>query len=164
MMVKLSDDMQQIVEFQMLGFVATVCPDGTPNVSPKGSVAVWDDEHLVFADIASPGTIANLRQNPAVEINVVDALSRRGYRFKGTARIVDGGEELDRIIAFYHARGKKSPIRAGVIVAVETAAPLISPGYAQGFTEEELRERWLRHYSGADAPAANATISVTSGV
>lgn len=149
-MARLNDDMQRLVEHQRLGFVATVCPDGTPNLSPKGTVAVWDDDHLVFADICSPGTIANLRHNPAVEINVVDALGRRGYRFKGTARIVDGDDELERIIAFYRARGSTSPIRAGVIISVESAAPLLSPAYDQGATEQELRARWSRHYGLAE--------------
>jgi predicted pyridoxine 5'-phosphate oxidase superfamily flavin-nucleotide-binding protein len=68
----LTDDMKRVVTEQRLGFIATVCPDGTPNLSPKGTTAVWDDDHLIFADIRSPGTVANLRHNPAVEINVVD--------------------------------------------------------------------------------------------
>ena len=65
--------------------MATVCPDGTPNLSPKGTLTVWDDDHLVFADLASPGTMANLGREPAVEVNVVDPITRTGYRFKGRA-------------------------------------------------------------------------------
>jgi len=59
-----TDDMKRIVAQQKLAFVATVCPDGTPNLSPKGTIAVWDDTHLVLADIRSPGTVANLKVNP----------------------------------------------------------------------------------------------------
>jgi len=51
----LTEDMKRLVSEQRLGFVATVCPDGTPNLSPKGTTAVWDDDHIVFADIRSPG-------------------------------------------------------------------------------------------------------------
>jgi predicted pyridoxine 5'-phosphate oxidase superfamily flavin-nucleotide-binding protein len=54
---KLTADMKRVVVEQRLAFVATVCPDGTPNLSPKGTISVWDDDHLVFADIRSPGTI-----------------------------------------------------------------------------------------------------------
>jgi predicted pyridoxine 5'-phosphate oxidase superfamily flavin-nucleotide-binding protein len=57
--------MQRMVREQRLGFVATVTPDGRPNVSPKGTTRLWDDERLFFADIASPGTVANLRANSA---------------------------------------------------------------------------------------------------
>jgi uncharacterized protein len=62
----LTPAMKQMLDEQRLGFVATVCPDGTPNLSPKGTTTAWDDDHLVFADIHSPGTIANRRYNPHV--------------------------------------------------------------------------------------------------
>ena len=75
----LTADMKRVVGEQRLGFVATVCPDGTPNLSPKGTTAVWDDDHLVFANIRSPGTLANLRQNANVEVNVVDPFLRKGH-------------------------------------------------------------------------------------
>ena|ERR1700716_895324 len=79
----LTDDMKRIVREQRLGFIATVCPDGTPNLSPKGTTAVWDDDHLMFADIRSPQSVQNIEHNPSVEVNVVDPLVRKGYRFKG---------------------------------------------------------------------------------
>ena len=104
----LTDDMKRIVEEQRLGFVATVCPDGTPNLSPKGTTAVWDDEHLVFANIRSAGTLANLRHNPSVEVNVVDPMARRGYRFKGVASILESGPLYDKAIAFYRNRGRRA--------------------------------------------------------
>ena len=125
----LTDDMRRVVEEQKLGFVATVCPDGTPNLSPKGTTAVLDDEHLIFADICSPGTIANLRGNPAVEINVVDPLLRKGYRFKGMARILSEGPRFEALLDFYRARGSTSAKRHIVVVKVGHAAPLISPAY-----------------------------------
>lgn len=52
--------MQRVVDEQRLGYVATVCPDGTPNLSPKGTTAVWDSEHLVFAHLHSHQTVANI--------------------------------------------------------------------------------------------------------
>src|SRR5512143_2781120 len=97
----LTEDMKRVVLEQRLGFVATVCPDGTPNVSPKGTTTVWDDDHLIFADIHSPGTIANLRHNPAVEINVVDWFVRKGYRFKGTATLLTEGKLFQQIMDLY---------------------------------------------------------------
>ena len=93
--MKLSADMQRVVREQRLGFVATVTPDGRPNLSPKGTTGLWDDERLFFADIASPGTVANLRANPHVEVNVVDSILRKGFRFKGTAIVYTSGERYD---------------------------------------------------------------------
>src|SRR5207247_7329103 len=101
----LTADMKRVVEEQRLGFVATVCPDGTPNLSPKGTTAVWDDEHLVFANIRSPGTIANLHHNASVEVNVVDPFVRKGYWFKGVASVLASGALYDKALAFYKERG-----------------------------------------------------------
>ncbi len=142
----ISADMKRIVEEQRLGFVATVCPDGTPNLSPKGTTRVWDADHLVFANIRSPGTIANLRQNANVEVNVVDPFVRKGYRFKGVASVLDSGPLYDQIIAFYKERGVASGIREVVIVRVQRAQAIDSPAYDLGLTEAEVRARWDHHW------------------
>jgi hypothetical protein len=142
----LTDDMRRVIEEQQLGFVATVCPDGTPNLSPKGTTAVWDDDHLVFADICSPGTIANLRANSAVEINVVDPLTRKGYRFKGVATIFAEGPRFEELLAFYRRRGSSSAKDHVVLVRVEHAAPLISPAYDTGQSEAQVSAKWRRYW------------------
>src|SRR5215217_1392312 len=138
--------MRRVVEEQRLGYASTVCPDTTPNLSPKGATAVWDDHHLIFADIRSPGTVENLRHNPAIEINVVDPISRKGYRFKGTGMVLTEGDLFDEALAFYRRRGVANEIRAVVLVDVERALPLTSPAYDLGASEEEVRERWERHH------------------
>jgi predicted pyridoxine 5'-phosphate oxidase superfamily flavin-nucleotide-binding protein len=143
----LTDDMKRVVEEQRLGFAATVCADGTPNLSPKGTTAVWDDEHLVFVNIRSPGTIANLRRNPSIEINVVDPFARKGYRFKGTAEVIEAGPLYDQAIAFYEKRGSTVKLfREIVIVHVDRVQPIDSPAYDLGLSEDEIRGRWQRHY------------------
>jgi hypothetical protein len=110
----------------------------------------------VFADLRSPGTIANLRSNPSIEINVVDQLVRKGYRFKGTAAVYTDGDVYERGLQFYEARGTvkaRERIRGIVIVTVERALPITSPAYDIGATEEELRESNLRRLLGDDAAA-----------
>ena len=147
----LTDDMKRVVREQRLGYAATVCPDGTPNLSPKGTTTVWDDNHLVFAHISSPSTVANLRHNPAIEINVVDPIIRKGYRFKGTATVLISGPLYDEILAFYRGdfaleREIAEHIQAFVLVRVERAQPVISPAYDSGAGEEEIAARWERYW------------------
>jgi predicted pyridoxine 5'-phosphate oxidase superfamily flavin-nucleotide-binding protein len=79
----LTEDMKRVARDVGLGFHATVSEDGSPNLSPKGTTAVWDDDHLFFADIRSPQTVANIRRGSLVEVNVVDPFVHKGYRFKG---------------------------------------------------------------------------------
>jgi len=159
----LTDAMRRVVEEQRLGFAATVCPDGTPNLSPKGTTSVWDDDHLIFADIHSPRTVANLRHNPAIEINVVDPLVRKGYRFKGIGEVVAEGLRFEEALAFFRRRGVESDIHTVVLVRVTRALPLISPAYDGGATEDEVRARWQRYWEGlrgtpAAPPAGTAPV------
>ncbi len=145
-MLKISDEVKRFLEHQKLGFVATVSPDNTPNVSPKGTILAWDDEHIIFADIKSPQTISNLENNPSVEINVIDPILRKGYRFKGQGKILKDNEEFSKILKFYAEKGTKSKINAVVMVKVDTLSEVTSPLYDLGFSEEEIKERWKKHY------------------
>ena len=142
----LTDDMQRVVREQRLGFHATVCADGTPNLSPKATTDVWDDDHLYFADICSPQTIENIRLGSVVEVNVVDPFVRKGYRFKGVASVLESGPLYDKVIAFYKARGVTSAIREVVLIRVQSALPIDSPAYDLGLTEAEVRARWDLHW------------------
>lgn len=148
-MGKLTEDMQRVVREQRLAFVATVCDDGTPNVSPKGSIRVWGDNHLMFAEIRSPGTIRNLEANPAIELNIVDQTLRKGHRFKGTASIVREGPEFESMMDVYRKDIDRADerIRAIVLIAVERALSLTSPAYDWGVTEDELSAEWEQYWS-----------------
>ena len=146
-MSKLSPEIKEFLLFQKLGFVATVCPDNTPNVSPKGTIIPWKDETLIFADIRSPQTMTNLQTNPHIEINVVDPISRKGYRFKGTSIILKDGAEYSEMLQHYKEIGVQSEINAIVKVTIDTIQEVTSPLYDIGFSEEEIREKWKKHFS-----------------
>jgi hypothetical protein len=153
----LSDDMKRLIDEQRLGFFATVCADGSPNLSPKGTIAVWDDNHLAFGNIRSPRTLENLRTNPSIDINVVDPFTRQGYRFKGVASILESGPAYDRAIDFYRARGSKvSAFKEVVLIEVKEAQFIDSPAYDFGMTESEIRDRWQRHYEQLRMGVRNA--------
>ena len=139
-------EMQRVVLEQRLGFHATVRADGKPNLSPKGTTTVWDDDHLLFADIRSPETVANLRANPAIEVNVVDPISRKGWRFRGTAALHEDGETYERALALLAQRGyaaRRERVRTAVLIRVTAAAPLVSPAYDDGSPEDEVRASTL---------------------
>ena len=155
---------------QRLGYVATVCPDGTPNLSPKGTTTVWDGDHLVFADLRSPRTVANLRANPAVEINVVDPLARKGYRFKGRAQVIRDGDLYETVVRRLNAGSVEPPtpeqvrnpdvpegaywVKSIIYVTVEWAAPIAAPIYDHGYDEETVRARWVARRARQEAERA----------
>jgi predicted pyridoxine 5'-phosphate oxidase superfamily flavin-nucleotide-binding protein len=141
-MAILTEDMKRVVREQRLGFYATVCEDGSPNLSPKGTTLVWDDDHLFFADIRSPQTVANIRRGSLIEVNVVDPLVRKGYRFKGPGEIHGPGmnryaEGLERLREAGSTLVDR--VKAIVIVEVREAREVVSPAYDDGtVTEADL--------------------------
>jgi uncharacterized protein len=139
----LTEAMKTLVRKQRLGYVASISGDGLPKVSPKGSLTVWDDDHLVFADIESPNTVRNLAKNPATEVNVVDPFLRKGFRFTGNATVLHGGDQYFKVLEHYKSEGSDiRRVRSVVLIEVTAVAPLTSPVYTQGFSEDEVRRLW----------------------
>jgi predicted pyridoxine 5'-phosphate oxidase superfamily flavin-nucleotide-binding protein len=143
----LTKEIKEFVKKVKLGFVATVCPDGTPNLSPKGTTTAWDDDHLVFADIHSPETINNLLTNPAIEINIVDIFVRKGFRFKGTAQVISEGPLYNEVLNFYVSAGLNYPMKNIVFIKVERVLPIISPVYDTDVSENEIIKRWIDYWN-----------------
>lgn len=141
----ITNEMKELIDQQKLGYVATVSPDKTPNLSPKGTLSVWND-NLIFADIKSPKTMSNLEENPSIEINVVDPISRKGYRFKGISTILSSGPEFDKIISHYMDKGIKSKINKIVQIKVSSINEITSPLYDLGYSEDDIKKRWKKHY------------------
>jgi uncharacterized protein len=152
----LTGDMKRVVGEQRLGFYATVCEDGSPNLSPKGTTYVLDDDHMFFADIRSPQTVANIRRGSPVEVNVVDPFVRKGYRFRGPPVVYERGstQYLEALNLLRQAGSKLADrVKAIVVIEVREARPVISPAYDDGATEAEIitshRARFARLYGDA---------------
>ncbi len=137
----LSEEMQRLIRNYTAGMVATVDTAGRPAVSPKATFVVVDETTLAFGNIRSPGTVANVERNPAVEVCFIDVLARKAVRVTGQASIHDVAD-LDAATrqAFDAVWADYLPSFAGVVKIAVTAAELIlSPAYDRGETEETLR-------------------------
>ena len=133
-----------------LGHIATMGPEG-PNVSPKGTFQALDDKTLVFAEIRSPNTMANLARDARVEVNMVDVFSRKGARFRGEAVFHPMGS--DRAAALFpeweRLFGADLMARSSgfVVIAVASAKPLTTPAYDVGAEERALRQDYLARFT-----------------
>jgi hypothetical protein len=116
-MTKLTDKARKAIGVIHPALVATASKTGRPNVSAKGSLRVLDDEHVVFADIASPRTVANIKENPQVAIICLDAAARKGCRLWGPAEVITAGELFDTIANEWATRNMT--VKHVVKVAVE---------------------------------------------
>jgi uncharacterized protein len=143
--------MRRVVAEQRLGFYATVCEDGSPNLSPKGSTYVLDDAHLFFADIRSPQTVANVERGSLVELNVVDPFTRKGYRFKGPATVHEPSSAVyEQGVEQMRAAGSTlvTRVKAIVVIDVREARPVVSPAYDDGaVTEADVVDLWKERFA-----------------
>ena len=142
----ITQKIKDFLNLQKLGYVATVSSDGKPNISPKGTIIGWTSDLLAFADIRSPDTMDNLQSNPHVEINVIDPLLRKGYLFKGKARIIKNHFLYEEILNYYREKGVKSPINSIVLVDVYSISEVTSPLYDMGASEQEIKSKWKKHF------------------
>jgi len=105
-MGKLSEEAKRLIGEIHPALVATASKGGKPNVSAKGSLRVLDDEHVIFTDVNSPRTVANLKENPRVSVICLDE-NRRSCRLWGTAEVLNSGSLFDEAVQAMAARNMK---------------------------------------------------------
>jgi uncharacterized protein len=111
--------------------VGTLGPDG-PNISPKGSLIVFDDQHLAYWERSKRKALENLGHDPRVVVVYSNMKAAREgkiqspcLRFYGTAKVHSEGPIKDAIFAKLLEREQKhdgADTGVGVLIKVERAA------------------------------------------
>ena len=150
--MSITSEMRRIAENHPLGLVGTVNSDGTPNVSPKGTSMVLDENTILFGEIRSPATLRNIGERPAMEINFVDVLTRRCFRAKGIAEAIPRGTDaFERLYPHFERWGDLAPRMRHIIrLRVSRASIVTSPAYDIGETAESLKARYKTHFAALD--------------
>jgi predicted pyridoxine 5'-phosphate oxidase superfamily flavin-nucleotide-binding protein len=125
-MPKLTQEMMDLVAQQQC-FVATVSPEGLPNVAPKRSTRVLDDEHLTYCEITARRTWRNVQAGSKVAIAAVNRESMTGFRFVGTPEIITSGPAFDMAAKAILLLGIRAPLTALIRVTVEQIVVLGGP-------------------------------------
>ena len=118
-MVKMPPELLKMIKEKHVAAIATVGPDGVPNVSPKGFTYI-DEETLAYVDIYSARTLDNIRANPKVAVAIWDNKTVSGFQVKGTARVHEPGDPVyedivARYIRAHHPDGRDVPERMWVV-------------------------------------------------
>jgi hypothetical protein len=119
--------MRRLVADHGVAHVVTRDEGGTRQSSPRASLMPWDGDRLAFVESGSSRTLANLRRAPGLDIEVVDPLRGRGYRFSGRARVLTEGMLFDIVCAHQVEPELRRLVEAVVIVEVDSVSPLIVP-------------------------------------
>lgn len=148
-----TEDMKQRIERCVLCWIATADANGVPNVSPKEMFLLRGTDKLLIAHIASPVTVKNIRQNEKVCVSMVDVFVQKGYKFAGTAKIIDKNDgqfsaAKEPIIQKF---GTRFPLQAVIEVTIRSVSEIIAPSYRffpESTTEQGQIERAMEQYQG----------------
>jgi predicted pyridoxine 5'-phosphate oxidase superfamily flavin-nucleotide-binding protein len=128
-MVKITQEMKDIIEKTRGWAFATSTKDGMPNVVPIHFVKLISDNEIMFVDIFMKKTLENIKNNPNVALTVWDwdVKPRKGYQFKGQARIETSGKLFEEGIKIVKAEKPDLDPKGIVIVKVKSIY-ITSPG------------------------------------
>ncbi|MEO1068586.1 MAG: pyridoxamine 5'-phosphate oxidase family protein [Cyanobacteria bacterium J06638_6] len=115
----------------VLCWLATVDNSGQPNVSPKEAFSVYDENHLVIANVASPHSVRNVTLNAKVCVSFVDIFVQKGFKLTGTANnIPKEHREFSQWAApLQQLTQGRFPIQSVIVVKVLVAEPIVAPSY-----------------------------------
>lgn len=128
-MSTLTQEMKKMIATQQC-FIATTDENGIPNVAPKRSTRVLDDNSLIFTEGTGGVTFKNIKNGSKVSVAVVNRDILDGYRFLGTPEIQDSGELYEMAVAGSLRMGLPKPF-AVVIIHIEEIFSL-KPGPMAG--------------------------------
>jgi predicted pyridoxine 5'-phosphate oxidase superfamily flavin-nucleotide-binding protein len=107
-MARLTSEMKEIFAKQ-LALMATASSDGTPNVGPKGSMNVIDDETLAYSESTGEKTFRNIKENSRVAVMVLDREKGEGYQIKGIAELLTSGDLFEKVARRQEERNRPRP-------------------------------------------------------
>ena len=123
MTIKLTDEIRQgLLDSQgtwETPQVGTCSLAGVPDVAPKASVIVWDDEHLVYWERSHGKTRSNLVENPNICVFFFSPTRQQFWKFFGTAELLHDGEVRDQVMQqTYAPELDRDPDRVGLAVMI----------------------------------------------
>lgn len=150
----LTEKVEKSIESSVLCWLATVSEDGTPNVSPKEAFLHDGDGKILIAHIASPQTVLNIEQEPRVCVSFVNVITQRGYKVKGTARILKRSdtESQKQWSLLNDLVGRRFRILAVIEIQPSKIEEIIAPSYRMfpNVTTDDMVRQSLHTYKVVD--------------
>ncbi len=129
--MELTTEIKDYINRSVLCWLATVSPENKPNVSPKEIFNYYGVDKIIVANIASPQTVQNIKQNKNVCVSFIDILVQKGFQVKGNARIVEKTDlefsEMEKILT--KMTGGDFPFATITEITLEKVKPIIAPNY-----------------------------------
>jgi len=97
---QMSEEVNNALEHRIPCLLGTASPDGAPDMALRGSMMVYDTDHLAYWERSRNESLANLEENPKVVVFFRNPETRAQWRFYGEATIFKQGDEMrDQIMS-----------------------------------------------------------------
>ncbi len=147
----LTTEIKKYIDQSVLCWLATSSLDNIPNVSPKEIFTYYKSDSIIIANISSPQTVKNIKQNHNVCISFIDVLIQKGFQLKGKAEILNkSNPEFKKIedLLLKITKGK-FPFSSVTKASITSVKQIIAPRYLlyPETTEEEQIESAKKVYN-----------------
>lgn len=125
------EEIKKYLDQSVLCWLATASLEQIPNVSPKEIFKLYQDQYILIANIASPQTVRNIKQNPKVCLSFINIFVQKGYQLKGTASIVQKSDtefqSLEPLLL--ELTGGLFPFASITKIKIESSKKILAPRY-----------------------------------
>jgi len=126
----LTNRVKTYIKKSVLCWLATVDAQGQPNVSPK-EIFTHHKDIILIANIASPNTIKNIKQNKKVALSFINILIQKGFQVHGDATLLVeedmGFDEYSKILI--PMLGEKFKMQGIIKIQPFYIRPILAPSY-----------------------------------
>lgn len=129
--MKINQEIRKYIQDSILCWLATASKNGLPNVSPKEIFSIYQDDQIIIANIASPGSQKNIEENGFACVSFIDILVQKGFQIKGSASVINKAnkefKEMESILLLM--TGGDFPFKTIFQIKIESIKPIIAPKY-----------------------------------
>lgn len=129
--IPFSSDLIAFSKRCVLCWLATVDDSGQPSVSPKEIFVVAPPNVVSIANVASPGSVTNIRHNPKACVSMVDVFAQRGFKLLGSAHLISVNDLAsgDLMRPMLDSLGDRFKVRQIIQVFVSEVQEILAPSY-----------------------------------
>jgi len=127
----LDADALRLIDESVLCWLATSTASGEPNVSPKEIFAPFKDDSIIIANVASPNSARNIRENGKACVSFVNVFTQKGRQIRGTALELrkgdDGFSEIEHVLLDISMG--EIPFKSAFRVMADGISEIVAPRY-----------------------------------
>ena len=146
----ISNEVKKYIDKSVLCWLATSNRQNEPNVSPKEIFTYSDHRTLLIANVASPNSIDNIKDNPNVCVSFVDVFVQKGFKLKGTAVLIDQSDSnyKEKVKPLTDLFTDEFPIKTVIEIDIKKVDTIQAPSYFlyPDRTEQSQIESAMRTY------------------